>query len=510
MLEQQAVSEAATPGAAPLFLCLHGHFYQPPREDPFTGAIPAEVEAAPFANFNEKITAECYRPNAEAGNFELISYDLGPTLASWLADHHPTVYRTIIEADRLHRARYGAGNALAHPYHHVILPLANSRDKYTQIVWGLEDFRQRYGREALGMWLPETAVDMETLDLLARCGIAFTVLAPWQAAGPVDVTEPYLVRLPAGRSITVFFYHAPLSGAVSFDGNVTGNADHFAASILPAHLAAEKLERQEPQLLLIATDGELYGHHWIWRDKFLTRLVRYSAEAAGFQLCTLERYLRLHPPRREVTLRTPTSWSCFHGVDRWARGCPCTEGRSDWKGALRQALNRLAARGDQLFERAAGEVLRDPWAARNSYLALRNGWRSPDSFWEEFARPAGSGGKVVSSEKRRRTLLLLEAEYYLLCSFTSCAFFFEDLDRIEPRNALAFARRAISLFWQALGVDLQRDFLQDLRAAHSWRHPLNGADLYLRLPRVRPDLLPPLPSASGQAGESTGESEDVA
>jgi alpha-amylase/alpha-mannosidase (GH57 family) len=503
MLEHHPVGAPSTSKEAPLYLCIHGHFYQPPRENPFTGAIPPEAEAAPFANFNEKITAECYRPNATAGNFDLISYDLGPTLASWLERQHPDVYQTIVEADRHHRERYGAGNALAQTYHHVILPLANRRDKYTQIVWGLQDFRQRYGHEASGMWLPETAVDLESLDLMARCGVRYTILAPWQAASEVDVTEPYRVRLPSGRSMSVFFYNSPLSGGISFDGNATVNADHFASAYLPAHVVPQKVESGRPQLLLIATDGELYGHHWTWRDMFLTRLLQHSARAAGFELCTLERYLALHPPLREVELQTPSAWSCFHGVERWSGGCPCTEGDSAWKAALRRALNRLAAHCDRLFERYASEALFDPWAARNAYLPLRNGWCSAASYWEELGRPA------ASAAQRRRARLLLEAQYYLQCSFTSCAFFFEDLDRIEPRNSIAFARRTISLVWQALGHDLQAEFLSDLRAAQSWRRPLTGEDLYRSLPPVSAGLLPPLPAIQPET-HLPPETEDVA
>jgi alpha-amylase/alpha-mannosidase (GH57 family) len=246
------------------YLCLHGHFYQPPREDPFTGQIPIESAATPYTNFNEKITAECYRPNAEAGNFDTINFDLGPTLASWLEKAHPNVYQRIIDADRKHMALYGVGNAMAQAYNHTILPLARSRDKLTQILWGLSDFRHRYGRDATGMWLAETAVDIESLDLLAQNGITYTVLAPWQAATPIDPTEPYLVLLPGGRSITVFFFNAPLSGGVSFDWNMTDNADLFAGSYLPDNLVQSKRDAGEAELLLIATDGELYGHHRPW------------------------------------------------------------------------------------------------------------------------------------------------------------------------------------------------------------------------------------------------------
>ncbi len=339
------------------------------------------------------------------------------------------------------------------------------------------------------MWLAETAVDLECLDLLAQCGITYTVLAPWQAATPIDTTEPYLVRLSGGRSITVFFYNAPLSGGVSFDWNTTSNADLFATSYLPGHLVKSKQEAGQAQLVLIATDGELYGHHKPWRDKFLSHLVQSGAPGYGFEVCTLERYLQMHPATQEVELRVPSAWSCGHGVARWDTGCECTEGDSSWKGELRRALNNLAERGDQLFERYAGEALSDPWAARNAYLDLRNGWVTPESFWSQFGKERHLPENTALVE---RTRLLLEAQYYQQYSFTSCGFFFEDLDRIEPRNDIAFARRAISLFWQALGIDLQPGFLHDLQKVKSWRTHVTGADLYRQLPVVRESLLPPL------------------
>lgn len=491
MIEQTTAAEDSLQRqqAGSIYLCLYGHFYQPPRENPFTGILPIEPEATPYANFNEKITAECYRPNAEAGNFSSISYDLGPTLAAWLEEAHPEVYRLIIDADRLHRARYGVGNALAQAYNHTILPLANTRDKETQILWGLQDFRHRYGHDAHGMWLAETAVDLECLDLLAQHGVTYTVLAPWQAATSIDPTEPYIVSLPSGRSIIVFFYNAPLSGGVSFDWNTTSNADLFAASYLAGHLVKSKQDTGEAQLLLIATDGELYGHHKPWRDKFLSHLITTGAPDYGFEVCTLERFLLLHPPTKEVELRVPSAWSCGHGVARWDTGCECTEGDSSWKGHLRQALNHLAERGDALFEQYAGETLSNPWAARNAYLALRNGWETPESFWTQYGKEQRM---PENAQLVQRTLLLLEAQYYLQYSFTSCGFFFEDLDRIEPRNDIAFARRAISLLWQALGIDLQQDFLRDLQSVQSWRTHVTGASLYRQLPIVKSGLLPPL------------------
>ena len=486
--EPIAEDSSQRPETGHKYLCLYGHFYQPPREDPFTGQLPHEPGATPYDNFNEKITAECYRPNLEEGNFSAISYDLGPTLASWLQQTHQDVYAGIIEADRAHVARYGVGNALAQAYNHTILPLATTRDKLTQILWGLNDFRHRYGRDAHGMWLAETAVDMETLDLLAQCGVTYTVLAPWQAATTIDPTEPYIVSLPGGRSITVFFYNAPLSGGVSFDWNTTSNADLFAADYLPQHLVQHKLEENEAQLLLIATDGELYGHHKPWRDKFLSRLIASGAPDFGFEICTLERYLLLHPATKEVELRVPSAWSCSHGVARWDSGCECTEGDSAWKSALRSALIHVAEEGDRLFEQYASETLRDVWSARNGYLSLRNGWETTVEFWSRYAKD----GKEPAAEAAQRTLQLLEAQYYQQYSFTSCGFFFEDLDRLEPRNDIAFARRAISLYWQATGGNLQRDFLRDLQEARSWRTSLTGANLYRQLPVEPEGILPPL------------------
>jgi Domain of unknown function (DUF3536)/Glycosyl hydrolase family 57 len=477
-------------------LCLYGHFYQPPREDPFTGVVPNEPGATPYANFNEKITAECYRPNAEAGNFEQISFDLGPTLAIWLERTHPDVYARIIEADRHNVARYGVGNALAQAYNHTILPLASSRDKRVQIAWGLDDFAHRFGRPAEGMWLAETAVDMESLELLAEFGVQYTVLAPWQAADPIDATEPYLVRLPSGRSLSVFFYNAPLSGGVSFDWDTTSNADLFAASYLPNHLNVEKTASGIPQMVLVATDGELYGHHKPWRDRFLRHLVSQGAPSVGFEVTSLGRYLRDHPATREVTLRVPSAWSCGHGVARWGDGCSCTEGDSSWKPALRRAFIRLGERVDTVFEQETAGILRNPWAAREAYLALRNAWISADAFW---ARHGSDSRRPRARRAEERTLLLLEAEYYAQWMYTSCGFFFEDLDRIEPRNDIAFGRRAISLVWRATRENLQTPFLADLAPVRSWRTGVTGKALYLQLPPVSRGLLPPV--LGGPVGE---------
>ncbi|HEY7022452.1 MAG TPA: DUF3536 domain-containing protein [Ktedonobacterales bacterium] len=471
------------------YLCVYGHFYQPPREDPFTGQVPHEPGAGHYDNFNEKITAECYRPNATAGVFERISFDLGPTLASWLEARHPDVHQRIVDSDRRHRERYGAGNALAQAYNHTILPLASSRDKRTQIHWGLTDFAHRFGHPAEGMWLAETAVDLETLDLVAGAGVRYTVLAPWQAAEPIDPTEPYHVRLPSGREIIVFFYNRSLSGAVSFDSDTTDNADRFASSSLPGQVNHAKRERHEAQLITIATDGELYGHHKSFRDHFLSRLVEQSAAANGFEVVTLARYLTIRQPTRTVTLNTPSAWSCAHGVARWSAGCSCTNGDSSWKPALRHALDALAERLNEIFERETTGGLRDPWAARNDYLALRNGWMSQDGFW---GRHSAKWKWFRNHTLEACILRLLEAQYYGQAMYTSCGFFFDDLDGIEPRNDIAYARKAISEVWRATGTDLQAQFVADLERAHSSHTGATGADLYRLLPSRTSDELPPL------------------
>ncbi|MBA3824122.1 MAG: DUF3536 domain-containing protein, partial [Ktedonobacterales bacterium] len=440
-------------------LCVHGHFYQPPRENPFTHLVPDEPGAGHYRNFNEKITTECYRPNAEIGNFGRISFDFGPTLAAWVARYAQDVYLRIIESDQIHRERYGVGNAIAHAYNHTILPIATPRSKKTQIIWGITDFRHRFGVEPEGMWLAETAVDMECLELLADQGIKFTVLAPWQAAEGIDTSEPYWVRLSGDRRIAVFFYHGQMSGDVSFNDDVTSNADAFAAPYLSRHVNWEKEHRGEDQLLLIATDGELYGHHKPFRDLFLAHLTEHSAPAFGYEVTSLTRYLRDHPPTREVRIHAPSAWSCAHGVARWSEGCDCTEGDRAWKPLLLAGLRRMEERIDDLFEKHAGATLRDPWEARDHFIERRNGWVTPAAFWAQHGRRGRKPGKETLVA---RTWSLLEAQYCMQAAFTSCGWFFEDLDRLEPRIDLNYARCAISHIWRALGIDLQTDFLGDL------------------------------------------------
>ncbi len=466
-------------------LCIHGHFYQPPREDPLTGAVPSEYGAAPYQNWNERIHAECYRPNAELGNFERVSFNIGPTLFTWMEAHDPTTYRQIVEQDHACTLRFGVGNAMAQAYNHTIMPLAGYADKVTQVAWGVADFQHRFGRKPQGMWLPETAVDTETLAVLADHGIEFTLLAPWQAESwNLDPTEPYRVALPEGRSITVFFYHQGLSGRVSFDPAMTTNADAFALNDLVGQYSGEKLRRDEPQLLLVATDGELYGHHQPFRDLFLARLLKSSSAQIGIAPTFPALWLREHPPQRWVGIRDRTSWSCHHGVVRWAGECGCAPG-ARWKFHLRQALDQLAATLDRVYVEAVSPFLPDPWALRHRYIQVLLGTLSVEDLIGELA------GRRLPVEVTRRIHLLLEAQRERQRMFTSCGWFFDDFDRIEPKNNLAYAAQAACLTLLATGNDLAPDALPQLRQVQSGRTGLRGDQVfatYLRRAQEHGDI----------------------
>ena len=364
----------------------------------------------------------------------------------------------------------------------VALSAMRARRRFANIL-KVKGEKRRFIREAEDFAVFSPRLYKRTLDVLAQCGVVYTVLAPWQAATPVDITQPYIVRGSSDRSITVFFYN-DLSGAVSYNDDATVDANQFASDYQRTYPHRDQAAGR-PQITIIATDGELYGHHKPLREKFLSHFLSRSASAYGLSVCSLERYLLAHPATKEVEIHEPSSWSCSHGVDRWNTGCACTEGRGDWKEALREAITQLALAGHGIFEYLGEQILTDPWAARNDYLALRNGWELPERFW---ARHGRSGRMDIASIMQAQQLL--EAEYWLQYSFTSCGFFFEDLDRIEPSNNIAFARRAISLIFQASGHDLQSQFVKNLAKAVSWRTGRTGADLYHALPAVPIDLLP--------------------
>ena len=353
--------------------CIHGHFYQPPREDPLTGTIPQEPGAAPFDNWNERINHQCYQPNAELKNFEGISFDIGPTLAEWLAQADPLTLQRIIEQDHVNMRRYGVGNAMAQAYNHTILPLASTLDKWTQIKWGLEDFKYRFSHHPCGMWLPETAVDLETLDILAQNDIQFTILAPWQAkVKNLDVSQPYWVNCFEGRRMIVFFYHQDLSTRISFDPGATANADLFLQQILLPQFENQDGKSRKDQLLLIASDGEAYGHHHPFRDKFLSYLLNRAVPGQEIRKSFPALWLETHPPLETIQIRENTSWSCHHGVKRWAMACGCAE-NGTWKHPLRLAFNRIARDLDRLYLKQLSPYLANPWQLRHEFIAVING-----------------------------------------------------------------------------------------------------------------------------------------
>jgi len=450
------------------YLCIHGHFYQPPREDPFTGKIPSESGAEPYSNFNERIHAECYRPNAELGNFGRISFNIGPTLFEWMQAFDPATCQSIVAQDQALLQQFGVGNAMAQAYNHTILPLASRADKITQLYWGMAEFEARFGHKPQGMWLPETAVDTETLTILSELGVQFTILAPWQAElARLNPTEAYRVDLPNQKSISVFFFHQGLSTGVSFEPALTSNADAFIKEVLTNYLPA-KAGSDEPQFLIIASDGELYGHHQKFRDHFLAHLANGASSHQDVEITYPALWLKNHPPRQVVRIRENTSWSCLHGVVRWMGQCDCTPGDGRWKIYFRQALNRMASELDLIYADLVWPLGLDPWKLRNAYIEVILGKTSAEALVKRMFF------KELSKEQVRQIVLLLQAQHERQKMFTSCGWYHEDFARIEPRNNLAYAARAAWLVHQATGIDLAAQLSNDLRFVVSHRTGLRG------------------------------------
>jgi hypothetical protein len=449
---------------------IHGHFYQPPREDPLTGIIPTEPGAAPFKNWNERILHECYRPNVELHNFERLSFNVGPTLLSWLQAEDQQTYQQILAQNQVIYARHGVGNAIAQAYNHTILPLASSSDKIIQIKWGIADFVHRFGHKPKGMWLPETAVDYETLKVMVHQGIEFTILAPWQAEDDgLDPTEPYQVLLPGGDSITVFFYQQDLSARISFVPEATEDADLFASLELSPQYAGGKKKATEDQLILLASDGELFGHHQPFRERFLSQLLNDSKDGAGLSNTFPALWLQTHPPRKTIQIQERTSWSCHHGVTRWTGECACTPLDGRWKSHLRFSLNRLAAALDGLYFDTIYPLIPKPRSLRQRYIHVMLGDLSPGRLIREMA------SFPLSTDQIWQVYLLLESQRERQRMFTSCGWFFEDFDRIEPKNVLAYAAQAVRLARIATGDDLAPQTINDLKHVISPRTGL-GAD----------------------------------
>ncbi|HOU12471.1 MAG TPA: DUF3536 domain-containing protein [Anaerolineae bacterium] len=448
--------------AKPL-LCVHGHFYQPPREDPFTGKYRYEPSAAPFPNWNARVTAECYAPNAAIGNFGRISFNLGGTLARWMAENVRDTYQRIVDDVAHHAYQCGVSNGIAQSVHHTILPLARGRDKRCQIRWGIASYAQRFGMHPEGIWLPEMAVDYETLEAVAETGLAFVILSGEQVRGDLSHgAGPYRVRLPHGRTINVFVRERGASDYLSFNMPEVGSVRPWANAMMSG--------RPHDSLTLIATDGETFGHHHKQGVRVLEALTTPGDEDA-YEVTTLARYMHQHPPRAEVEIVENTAWSCAHQLGRWATGCHCTPGCGQWKGALRRALDNLSHDIDEIYAEATRRRNLAPWSLRDEYIRVVLRQVSGAAFLSEYYLGH------LSTVAQQRLLDLLEAQVHRQRMFVSCAFFFEDLERIEPRYAIASAVQAMALVSHATGDDLTRAFRRDLSIAVSPGTGRTGAQI---------------------------------
>lgn len=466
------------------YICIHCHFYQPPRENPWLEAIELQDSAYPYHDWNERITGECYAPNAASrildgegriesivNNYAKISFNFGPTLLSWLEDKAPDVYGAILEADRESREKFsGHGSALAQAYNHMILPLANRRDRYTQIFWGIKHFVHRFSRPPEGMWLPETAVDLASLDILAEHGIRFTILAPHQASrlrkiggrawrdvsgARIDPTMPYKLRLPSGRTINLFFYDGSISRAVAFEG-LLARGENLAHRLLDAFSEA----RTWPQLIHIATDGETYGHHHRHGDIALAYALHYIESNNLAHITNYGEYLEQHPPTHQVEIFEKTSWSCGHGVDRWWTDCGCNSGthpgwNQAWRTPLRNALDWLRDTLAPQYEEKARACLKDPWAARDDYIEVILD-RSPENLDQFLANHAA---RKLNDAEKITVLKLLELQRHTMLMYTSCGWFFDDLSGIETVQVIQYAGRAIQLAQELFGEGIESQFL---------------------------------------------------
>jgi len=504
-----------------VYITVHGHFYQPPRENPYLDAIERQPSAAPFHDWNERIHWECYRPNAFArvlnnrgevvgitNNYEYMSFNIGPTLMSWLERYDISVYQRILAADAKSTQRLnGHGNAIAQVYNHIIMPLANERDKYTQIRWAKEDFKSRFGRDPEGIWLAETAVDYPTLAAVVAEGFSFIILAPSQAkrcrplahehdpypewyevgGGQIDPTRPYRCYLPeelvnsnsssTGSYIDIFFYDGPISRDMGFS-DVVYSSHHFAGRIG----AAIRGDHRPAQLISVATDGETFGHHKKGTEKTLAYAFESEFPHRGWTVTNFAHYLSLHPPTWEVELKSVTAWSCAHGVDRWQDDCGCGgEGgiwHQRWRRPLRDALNWLRDQLIKVYEKSGSQLFRDPWLARDEYIQIIRD-RSPANVSRFLERHQT---RKLTAAEQVDAMRLLEMQRHSLLMFTSCGWFFEEISRPEGTQILRYAARALELAGDVAGIHLEKGFQQRLSLAESnveqFKH---GGEIYRQL-----------------------------
>ena len=484
-------------------IVLHAHFYQPPRDNPYFEDVEAEPSAAPFHDWNQRIERDCYRAVVAArvpgaggrigqviNTLESISFNVGPTLFEWLERNARDTHDQIVAADRASVARLGHGNAIAQPYHHVILPLASRRDKVTEVRWGIADFRRRFARAPEGMWLPETAVDDETLDVLAAEGIRFTILAPHQVTDPPPCGHAGRYRTSGGREIALCIYNGEISHGIAFGGLVRSAEQWLDAmwavratrrTPTPGSAPAVRADLPRPTELLVsaATDGETYGHHHPFGEMALARVLE-GSRGKGATVENFASFLARHPAVHDVGLVAPTSWSCVHGVERWRANCGCRMDQQlapsqAWRMPLREGLDALAAGLHAVFAAEGGRLLRDPWAARDAYGEVVASGALVDR--ARFLRawcPDGAG-----HDARVRALELLEMERGALRMFTSCGWFFDDIAGLEARQVLRYAMHAVDTAGAGAGDRLEPAFLATLGAARSNTAASgSGADVY--------------------------------
>jgi hypothetical protein len=481
---------------------LHGHFYQPPRENPWLDYVETEATAAPFHDWNRRVEHECYRavvaariPDAAGriarilNTLEWLSFDFGPTLLEWMEQEAPDTYRAVLDADLASRRRTGGfGNAIAAPYHHVILPLSSRRDKVTEVRWGIADFRRRFGREPVGMWLPETAVDDETLDVAAEHDVKFTILAPHQVKRPPAGGLPGRYRTGGGREIALFVYDGPLSHDIAF-GQLLEDSHAWARRILEAGG-----DGTPPGLVSLATDGETFGHHHRFGEMALARLLEILEQRSDVSVSNYAAFLASHPPVERVDLVSPSSWSCPHGIERWRADCGCRVApergwHQKWRAPLRAAIEWLAAELHQTFEREGAALFRDPWATRDACGATRG--TESDAI---AALVDAHAARPLSPDQQVRARELLELEHDALALLTSCAWFFDDIGGLEPLQALRYGAHAIELAGP-MAPRLENGFAQRLAAAHS-NDPAVGDGRRIFLEKARPKN-PPLARLAG-------------
>ena len=476
------------------FICIHGHFYQPPRENPWLETVETQDSAAPYHDWNERICAVCYAPNGAArilnnknrimrivNNYARISFNFGPTLLSWLVENAPRTYRMILDGERRSRKAFrGHSSAMAQVYNHIIMPLASRRDRITQIRWGIADYQRHYGTAPEGMWLAETAADNESLELMAQHGIKFTVLAPHQCrrirplreganwvdtpGATVDTTHPYLVRFDSGASIAVFFYDGPTSRAIAFEGLLNSGES------LAARLKAGFKDNAQPQLVHVATDGESYGHHHKYGEMALAYALRMLEGDKTVNLTNYGSFLEQFPPEYEAEIVEDTSWSCVHGVERWRSNCGCNSGTPGfgqaWRAPLRKALDELRDGLVPLTEQEGAKLFKDVWAARDGYVdAMLD--HSPQSV-EQFFRKHQLHALTVP--ERVRGLELMEMQRHAQLMYTSCGWFFDDISGIETVQVIAYAARVLQLAREIsleLAAPLEPAFLARMAEARS-------------------------------------------